>query len=155
MNLVCKGWNIHRIWSTDWIKNREKEVQRLLHSLKEIVDKQQPTVAAIQETPKEPGKVLSGRGAVVDKIRVSLRDTLLKYNEENIIPRYPDQSTGILRDEILDYVVKFKPLTRAEFLKCIPLALREKTDGQQMQFADDIFDIIDNYISLYPEENVS
>jgi superfamily I DNA and/or RNA helicase/uncharacterized Zn finger protein (UPF0148 family) len=153
--LVRKGWNIHRIWSTDWIKNREKEVQRLLHNLKKIVDKQQPTITAIRETPKEPGKTPSGRSAVVDKVRVNLRDLLLKYNEENIIPRYPDQLTGILRDEILDYVIKFKPLTRAEFLKCIPLALREKTDGQQMQFIDDIFDIIDDYVSLYSEENVS
>jgi len=28
--LEAKGWKIHRIWSTDWFKNRESEIQRLL-----------------------------------------------------------------------------------------------------------------------------
>lgn len=28
------GWNIHRVWSTDWFKNREKEVSKLLESIK-------------------------------------------------------------------------------------------------------------------------
>jgi len=27
--LVRKGWRIHRVWSTDWFKNREAEVRRL------------------------------------------------------------------------------------------------------------------------------
>jgi very-short-patch-repair endonuclease len=28
--LEAKGWKIHRIWSTDWFKNRESEIHRLL-----------------------------------------------------------------------------------------------------------------------------
>jgi very-short-patch-repair endonuclease/DNA polymerase III delta prime subunit len=39
--LERKGWKIYRIWSTDWFKNRETEVNRLLEvlaSLKKIVE---------------------------------------------------------------------------------------------------------------------
>jgi len=31
--LESKGWKIHRIWSTDWFKNREAEIGRLLETL--------------------------------------------------------------------------------------------------------------------------
>jgi very-short-patch-repair endonuclease len=30
MTLEKQGWKIHRIWSTDWFKNRDAEVERLL-----------------------------------------------------------------------------------------------------------------------------
>ena len=34
--LERKGWRLHRIWSTDWFKNRKSEVDRLANSLKAI-----------------------------------------------------------------------------------------------------------------------
>ena len=27
--LIKKGWNIYRIWSTDWFKNREEQIDKL------------------------------------------------------------------------------------------------------------------------------
>ncbi|MCK5877588.1 MAG: DUF559 domain-containing protein, partial [Candidatus Marithrix sp.] len=33
--LTNKGWKIHRIWSVDWFKNRETEINRLLQALSE------------------------------------------------------------------------------------------------------------------------
>lgn len=33
--LEDRGWTIHRIWSTDWYRNREKAQQRLLHAIEE------------------------------------------------------------------------------------------------------------------------
>lgn len=37
--LVSKGWKIHRIWSTDWFKNREKEVERLISRIELILNR--------------------------------------------------------------------------------------------------------------------
>jgi very-short-patch-repair endonuclease len=34
--LTNKGWKIHRIWSTDWFKNREVEIERLLRALSKV-----------------------------------------------------------------------------------------------------------------------
>mgnify|MGYP006425542191 CR=1 FL=1 len=30
------GWNIHRVWSTDWFKNKEKEVSKLLQEIERL-----------------------------------------------------------------------------------------------------------------------
>ena len=36
MTLENQGWKIHRIWSTDWFKNRNAEVERLLHRVRAL-----------------------------------------------------------------------------------------------------------------------
>jgi very-short-patch-repair endonuclease len=33
--LESKGWKIHRIWSTDWFRNRNSEIQRLLRAVQQ------------------------------------------------------------------------------------------------------------------------
>jgi very-short-patch-repair endonuclease len=43
--LKSRGWKIHRIWSTAWIKNRREEVQRLESILKEADAKADSTSA--------------------------------------------------------------------------------------------------------------
>ncbi|MDQ2773660.1 MAG: DUF559 domain-containing protein [Acidobacteriota bacterium] len=32
------GWNIHRVWSTDWFKSRDAEVGRLLRRIQELLE---------------------------------------------------------------------------------------------------------------------
>jgi very-short-patch-repair endonuclease len=34
MTLENQGWKIHRIWSTDWFKNRNGEMERLLQRVR-------------------------------------------------------------------------------------------------------------------------
>jgi very-short-patch-repair endonuclease len=36
MTLENQGWKIHRIWSTDWFKNRHGEIERLLHRVRTL-----------------------------------------------------------------------------------------------------------------------
>lgn len=36
MTLESQGWKIHRIWSTDWLKNRDGEVERLLKRVRTL-----------------------------------------------------------------------------------------------------------------------
>jgi len=36
MTLENQGWKIHRIWSTDWFKNRNAEVERLLQRVRTL-----------------------------------------------------------------------------------------------------------------------
>jgi very-short-patch-repair endonuclease len=36
MTLENQGWKIHRIWSTDWFKNRNAEIDRLLHRVRAL-----------------------------------------------------------------------------------------------------------------------
>jgi len=41
MTLENQGWKIHRIWSTDWFKNRNAEIERLLHRVRTLEAQQQ------------------------------------------------------------------------------------------------------------------
>jgi very-short-patch-repair endonuclease len=33
------GWNIHRIWSTDWFRNREKEIDKVVNRITELLQR--------------------------------------------------------------------------------------------------------------------
>lgn len=140
--LKRKGWNIHRIWSTDWFKNREREVQRLLNQLKDIIEKEKSRISLLPKEIIIPEKKIYKKE--LEEVQVNLRDKLLRYNEENILPRFPDRSRGILREEMIEQFLLIKPSTKEDFYR-IPMALREKTDGNQTQFLEDIFEIIREY----------
>ena len=56
--LESKGWRIYRIWSTDWFKNKEKELQNLLGYLEKLTEAERIKVERIKKkaTPV-PGDV--------------------------------------------------------------------------------------------------
>jgi len=172
--LEKKGWRIHRIWSTDWFKNRDKEVQRLVeavkYALKEcstgVVDTRfqdaiKAAIASIKpvqrlqidplEKLKKTGKDdvrKTGKLEVEPKPQKAingLREELVEYRLVNILPAYNDDSKCLLRDEVLSRLIVHMPSTRDEFYKAVPMELRQKTDSRQMQYIEDILEIIDGY----------
>ncbi len=44
MTLENQGWKIHRIWSTDWFKNRNSEIERLLSRVRSLEGQRSGTV---------------------------------------------------------------------------------------------------------------
>jgi len=44
---------IHRIWSTDWFKNRESESQRLLNALDDLIKKEKASIYQQIDTKKK------------------------------------------------------------------------------------------------------
>jgi very-short-patch-repair endonuclease len=159
--LEKKGWKIHRIWSTDWFKNRDREVQRLINSVRQALEEQQSVVTPLDNSHEEfdarladllrqikepePAAKTARQEVVAEKASKSLREELIEYRQTNIDPNFPDQAKGILRDEVLDRLVRLLPLTREEFYKAVPMNLRQHTDSQQMQYLEDILEIIDAY----------
>jgi very-short-patch-repair endonuclease len=152
--LEKKGWRIHRIWSVDWYKNRDSEVGRLRRVLGKIMEQEKSAVRVEQVKPVEIGPVVPERAVHETKLEEKiptiskdsqLKEELILYNKSNILPRFPDTSKGILRSELLLLFVLYKPTTRNDFYQTIPLNLRERTEGKQMQFLDDIFEIIEAY----------
>ncbi len=152
--LEKKGWRIHRIWSVDWYKNRDSEVGRLRRVLGKIMEQEKSAVRVEPVKPVEIGPVVPERAVHETKLEEKiptiskdsqLKEELILYNKSNILPRFPDTSKGILRSELLLLFVLYKPTTRNDFYQTIPLNLRERTEGKQMQFLDDIFEIIEAY----------
>ncbi len=145
--LEVKGWKIHRIWSTDFFKNREREIERLNKTLGEILQDEKPIV----ESELQDKKVGVSQELHYPKRTEEvpdeelLRKELILFKEININPSFNDQSNGILRDDCLINFVKYMPTNKNEFFKFLPLSLREATDSRQLQYLDDIFEIIENY----------
>ena len=152
--LEKKGWRIHRIWSVDWYKNRDSEVERLRRVIREIMEQEKSAVRVEPVKPVDIKPVVHERAVSEVKpeekipaisLESQLKEELTLYNKSNILTRFPDVSKGILRSEMLRLFVLYKPTTRNDFFQTIPLNLRERTDGKQMQFLDDIFEIIETY----------
>jgi very-short-patch-repair endonuclease len=172
--LEKKGWRIHRIWSTDWFKNRDKEVQRLVEAVRYAVEKsstmaidtsfqdavkvaiasikpvqqlQVMPLDALKKKDKDVGKKTGQPPQVQTQPKVArgLREELIEYRMINILPGFGDDAICILRDEILSWLIVHTPTTRDEFYKSVPMEMRQKTDSRQMQYIDDILEIIDGY----------
>ncbi len=148
--LEKKGWTLHRIWSTDWYKNRESEVRRLLDRLVKILDADKSVVrpvASRKDDAVKENRYASVAPLITQKVMETntstLDEKLLNYKRMNILPQFPDDSRGLLRKEMLEHFVKKRPTTREDFNAAVPMALRQHTDGKQMQFLDDILDIIE------------
>ncbi len=161
--LESRGWNIHRIWSTDWFNNRESEIRRLLKTIERIVHESggaaeydtsgvDETVAAYR-TGSAVGvdtSAMSGCEApsAAQERKSSLSNTearlkLLELYKTKILPVYPNSERGILRKEMLEALLRNCPTTLEEFREFIPLRFREATDSKQMQFLPKILQILE------------
>lgn len=143
--LERKGWYIYRIWSTDWFKSREKEIEKLIKTLKQIEAKDK--ISVVKAEPEKPLHIHPQE--IITSISRSdddLQKELLHFRKVNIEPSFRDQSNGILREEMIESFVKFKPTSKEEFHSSVPRVLRENTDSQQGQFLNDIFQIIEEYL---------
>jgi len=123
------GWQIHRIWSTDWFKDPDSELLRLEErietiraerALKEQARADEAVVSEVQQ-PSEPSdavEVLSG-DLFADSVEIAAgqrpagirrilspdeaRDMLINLRENTIKVEMPDSdpSSGLLRDRLL------------------------------------------------------
>lgn len=168
--LIKKQWKIHRIWSTDWFRNRENEIQRLLDTIKKIIDAEKSRVRVDTDVRQteiqdetvekdisdireevETGSERDGvyvRDSLTTNIDEALRARLLNHRRNNIEKRFPKCQNGILRDEMIDHFVLSKPMTMEEFRTKIPLNLRTNINDDQFQFLEDIFEIIDEHLNI-------
>ncbi|HYX40151.1 MAG TPA: AAA domain-containing protein, partial [Pyrinomonadaceae bacterium] len=51
--LEARGWTIHRLWSTDWFKDRNGQIERLLELIERTRQKEQAEQAAEREAEQE------------------------------------------------------------------------------------------------------
>jgi very-short-patch-repair endonuclease len=156
--LESMGWNIYRIWSTDWFKHRKEEELRLQKALVEAKNR-----AVVIEKETEEAEVeeiiLEDRGVEVEndiaenkptdgEVNNSMGNTdalmaeLLKFRDEVISKKHTIDSRSILSDRMIELLAKSKPIRLEEFRMQIPKYLREKIDRNQMEYIEQIFQII-------------
>lgn len=141
------GWNIKRIWSTDWFKNPQaqlKPIIELLHQLKTdiayVVEKETEVqeideIAIIEEQKLE----------FIDEYvhsEQSLAEKLNKYEELVINNDNIPMGSRLLRPAMIDALCEFKPISKNEFLEVIPSYLRKAISPEHGQYLEQVLNII-------------
>ena len=150
MILERLGWNIRRIWSTDWFKNPHGELQpiiRELHTLKSAI---KPIVESIESEVDEIRgvvKEVNTHEALADSFtfnETTLEDKLARLNSEVISKEFPHtpEKKRLLRPAMMEALLAHTPTSQAEFLEVIPCYIREGTEAAEGKYLEQVFNII-------------
>ncbi len=147
------GWNIRRIWSTDWFKNPYGELRpiiRELHELKSGV-RTHDNDATMSENSEIENII---EKAEMQEIKVdqfafkdeSLRDKLIQFSKEVIHRNCPEtpENRRLLRPAMLEALLEYTPTSKVEFLELIPYYLRKATEAAEGKYLDQVFEIINS-----------
>lgn len=139
------GWNIRRIWSTDWFKHPEAELKPIVEELKRLSTpiKQQASTESISEVKEKPAEQLSHKAAK------TLEEALTRYKLV-IETKYPNTKPHekLLRPDMIEHLIMDRPMTHEEFTLRVPAYLRQNTSAKEAaDYLDDVLEIITNYES--------
>lgn len=132
--LVNLGWKIHRIWSTDWFRNRGAEKARLLDGIKSLLAGDPTHRAQMSD---------------FDRAK-ALRQELIKLRDTEIARSFPDAPKGacLLRDDLLDRFVVRKPKTKNDWFRLFSAETRTSIDSRQVgQYIEAVLEIIQRFDS--------
>jgi very-short-patch-repair endonuclease len=125
------GWNIYRIWSTDWFASADQEMARLLGALEQWRDK----AAASYEARRQSGDLVSLEAAIDPDIEVPPPNFLVAVPEPNYMvcepePQLTDPAASIAQPESLTRATAAsaaepEPASRAS----VPSGKRRDLDG--------------------------
>ncbi|OUS12306.1 hypothetical protein A9Q89_06485 [Gammaproteobacteria bacterium 53_120_T64] len=138
------GWRIRRIWSTDWFKNPQAQLQPILQELERLKTPLPSIDVGAEERVGEAEAVyspLNDLGDLNDDVTPDcrpitqavegqgLKDRLQNFNEQVIKKRRPDteEDHRLLRPAMLEALLNHLPCSKAEFLEHIPGYLRTGT----------------------------
>jgi hypothetical protein len=122
------GWKI-RVWSTDWFKNRDGQIKRLLRHLQELLELD-PAYLKQKE--------------IADR-RQSLRQRLIALRDTEIASAFPGVplEKGLLSPGLLDELVQRRPKTRDDWFRKISQASRISVDSRQVsQYLERVLEMI-------------
>jgi len=164
--LTNLGWEIYRIWSTDWFGDPRNETEKLRiaidRRLKFLIDNFEYTkesikrddvsqVSNIKETENIKSENVYDLFEENDKTDITIsseqaRDLLLNLRANDIAEEFDNATTerGILNDDMIEILLKKKPETPEDFRKYIPIEIREKIDYRQMVYLNSILDTLNS-----------
>jgi very-short-patch-repair endonuclease/DNA polymerase III delta prime subunit len=107
------GWRFHRIWSTDWFRNRHKETERLDNAIKSAIAYYEvyDSVPVVEEVVKSKPR------AAIERVEVEYQASASVYQVFPIEQLYlgygdsiPDANTTVLAEDILKVVELESPI---------------------------------------------
>jgi len=144
------GWNVKRIWSTDWFRNPNVAIAPIISELNELKSQVVDTKVIVDEdcdierivNEQDEISVFDAKYANLD---VDIREKLTQFNNEVIIKEFPDteDNNRLLSSFMLDALVEHQPWDKTEFLELVPEYIREHIDRyESAKFLDDVLNII-------------
>jgi very-short-patch-repair endonuclease len=157
------GWNIIRVWSTDWFRDPNNELTRVSSELTRLIAGREDgrarvaqrqmasaTAEALAESASDtqfaggpadlfgvaPAHPPVVRGKAANAISIEqARAELIDLRERAIKTRFPeaDPTRGFLRKSMLDELLKKRPTDAEAFRAMIRLDLRQDTDSAQVK----------------------
>lgn len=147
--LESLGWNIKRIWSTDWFKNPQaqlKPIIEMLHQLKteatevpEIESEEQQI-----ELDVEQESIALHQLDIFKNSSDALETKLKKFEQQVIAKAGSDtaKANSLLRPAMIDALCEFRPISKNEFLELIPPYLRRGTAPEHGKYIEQVLNII-------------
>ncbi|MFQ5493671.1 MAG: AAA domain-containing protein, partial [Candidatus Dojkabacteria bacterium] len=143
------GWNIRRIWSTDWYKNPQAQLQSIIRELNALktqevaiphVKSETEEIESIVESAEEEEQVSASTAGAE-----TLLERLLKFDQEVIRKACPDtpENKRLLRPAMLDALIENMPTSKWEFQESIPAYLRLETSAEDGKYLGRVLEIID------------
>jgi hypothetical protein len=147
------GWNIKRIWSTDWFKNPDAELKPIIRELNKLktekiekeVEKVKDEVIPIFEQAEEISEVID-----IPKFQrsndIGLEEKLRNFDLDIIRKEFPKtpENQRLLRPAMIEAFKKYLPTDINEFLEFIPLYLREEIDAKEGKYLMNTLGIINS-----------
>lgn len=163
------GWDLYRIWSADWYKNRDNEVSKLIEVIKKVqsqykgksLEEIEKSNKLVEKHSEQKNISLEIKLEKVDlevekEVKKSeyrnilfdekmLKEKLIELRDTKIANEFRIDRRSILSDMMIELFVKHKPLSLEEFRNKIPQRYRNENviDVEQMKYINDIFDILE------------
>ena len=163
--LESLGWKIRRIWSTDWFKNPESQIQPIINELNTLKSRSVDDATISEVSPlsedtemdsHHENALSEGENLVLNPKKdgeLTLRDRLIELDESEIRQRYPDtdDQRRLLRPAMLEAFLHELPTSKESFSQVIPKYLREGTDVDEAQcFLLDVLQMVAEYGDFSP-----
>jgi very-short-patch-repair endonuclease len=144
------GWNVKRIWSTDWFRNPNIAIASIIRELNELKSQVNDAEVYVDEDC-DIERIVDEQDQVsifdskYSNLNVDIREKLSQFNNEIIIKEFPDteDNNRLLSSFMLDALVEYQPWDKTEFFELIPEYIREHIDRyESAKFLDDVLNII-------------
>jgi len=141
------GWNIKRIWSTDWFKNPQAQLKPIIEQLHKLKTESTQKVQTLSEASEietvvehenDVHTVIEPFTASSDSLKVKLQQFALKIIKPSDIP----SSNSLLRPAMIVALCEYKPISKSDFLELIPPYLRTATSTAHDIYLEQVLNII-------------
>jgi len=142
------GWNVRRIWSTDWYKNPQGELAPIVRALHELKTTAAPATGVVEaeeiDNIVEQVEAQEARTGHFAFEGSSLEEKLIRFDSEVVRKELPEtpEHKRLLRPAMLEALLEYTPTSKVEFLETIPFYIRQATEVAEGRYLDQVFDII-------------